>query len=44
MKENPSADILKELIEIILFKDEGIVNIEEIEKEIVKYNDSKKEK
>ena len=28
--------------EIILFKDEGIVNIEEIEKEIVKYNDSKK--
>lgn len=30
--------------EIILFKDEGIVNIEEIEKEIVKYNDSKKEK
>lgn len=28
--------------EIILFEDEGIVNIEEIEKEIVKYNDSKK--
>ena len=29
--------------EILLFKDEGTVNIEEIEKEIIKYNDSKKE-
>lgn len=28
--------------EIILFENERIVNIEEIEKEIVKYNDSKK--
>lgn len=29
--------------EIILFEDEGEIDIEEIEKEIVKYNDSKKE-
>lgn len=29
--------------EIILFEDEGEIDIEEIEKEIVKYNNSKKE-
>lgn len=30
--------------EIILFEDEGIINIKEIENEIVKYNDSKNKK